>query len=237
MRAVLTETTTTKVRVGSHFPTRSERLRKLHLRSFSLEGLEQRTLMATIPAALVAGQVNISNSGGNQSSPSIAVNPLNPLQLAAVWTRLDANLAPSPTVVVEGAYSNNGGVSWTSFTPSAQVADFTSTATPPPLFAQATDASVDFDRNNNFYVVDSQHTADNTGGVLFLNKFNDSGGAPARIVELVEEENAGGVVRGMLRIDDVKIVVAVEIHRSVGRLREQRRRGRRRGEIGDLTGG
>ena len=182
MRAILPETETMKVHVGSRSGTRLKQLRKMHLRSFSLEALEQRTLMATIPAALVAGQVNISNSGGNQSSPSISVNPLNSQQLAAVWTRLDANLAPNPTVIVEGAFSNNGGASWTGFTPSAQVNDFTSTTVPPPLFAQATDASVDFDRNNNFYVVDSQHTADNTAGVLFLNKFNVSGGAPASVI-------------------------------------------------------
>ena len=203
MRAVLPETETMKVRVGSHSGTRSERLRKMHLRSFSLEGLEQRTLMATIPAALVAGQVNISNSGGNQSSPSIAVNPLNALQLAAVWTRLDANLAPNPTVIVEGAYSNNGGVSWTSFSPSSQVIDFTSTAVPPPLFAQATDASVDFDRNNNFYVVNSQHTADNTGGVLLLNKFSDSGGAPSKITnnEALYSWTANQAVKPTLAVD------------------------------------
>jgi len=82
------------------------------MRRMVMEGLEARTLLATIPGALVTGQLDVSNAGGNQSSPSIVVDPTNPQNLVAVWTRLDANLAPGPTTVVGGAYSSNGATGW-----------------------------------------------------------------------------------------------------------------------------
>src|SRR3954454_7567854 len=116
MRAVASEVETSKVRPGSRPRTRPVLLRKSRLRALALENLETRALMATIPGAQVTPPIDVSGSGGNESSPSIAINPANTSQLVGVWTRLAPGLAPGQTVVVEGAVSSNGGVSWTGFT-------------------------------------------------------------------------------------------------------------------------
>src|SRR5262245_22245681 len=187
MRAVASEVDPSKARVGSRPGARPARLRKSrlksHLRALALESREKRALLATIPAALVGtNQIDISNSGGNQSSPSIAVNPVNSSQLVAVWTRLVPSLAPGPQVIAEGAVSNNGGTTWTPFSPATILIDPTSSATAPALYAQTTDASVDFDRNGNFYVVVSEHSADNSSGSLLLNKFSFGSGSPTKTI-------------------------------------------------------
>lgn len=181
MRADASENESPKSRPGSRGKGRPVGLRKLWLRSVSLEALEPRTLMAVLPAALIAGRGIVAGSGGNQSSPSIAVNPTDPEQLVAVWTRSDPALAPGPTVIAEGAVSNNGGGTWTPFNPAKVLIDPTSAANAPALFAQTTDASVDTDRNGNFYVVVSEHKADNTAGAILLNKFSFSSPSSASI--------------------------------------------------------
>ena len=140
--------------------------------------------MAVLPAPLVSGQTDISNTptNGNESSPSIAIDPTNPQHLVAVWTR--SGFTPvlnqvRRTVTVQAAYSNNGGVSWTALAGSIRHArDFSqSPATLLTLFTQLTDASVGFDRNHNFYILYSAHndTANNatpTAGELLLNRYN-----------------------------------------------------------------
>jgi subtilisin-like proprotein convertase family protein len=177
MRAVETEVEVPKARKRSRHRARFAPLHRSRLRSLALEPLEARTLMATLPPAVVTRTLDVSNSGGNQSSPSIAVNPTNPLQAVAVWTRLDPNLAPGPTEVTAGAYTNNGGASWSAvFNPATMLTDPTSSATAPTPFAAATDAAVDFDRNGNFYVLVSEHSAGNAAGVLLLNKYSLSSG-------------------------------------------------------------
>src|SRR4051794_6094808 len=99
MRAVASEVEASKASVGLRPRVRSARLRKSKLRNLALENLEARALLATIPAALVTSPADVSGSGGNESSPSIAIDPTNTSHLVAVWTRNDPGLAPSPTVV------------------------------------------------------------------------------------------------------------------------------------------
>ena len=87
--------------------------RKLHLRRLALEGLEARTLLSTLPSPMTHGQavVGLSRSGlGNSSSPSVAVDPLNPNQLVAAGTTSTASLTTtfsvtSPTAPLNGTYS------------------------------------------------------------------------------------------------------------------------------------
>ena len=203
MRAVASEIDTPKARAGSRPGNRSAKLRKTRLRQMALEALETRALMATIPGAVVTNQVDVSNSGGNQSSPSIAVDPTNPLNVVSVWTRIDPNLAPGPTVVTEGAYSTNGG-SWTRFSPNSILTDPTSSATTPAPYAQTTDATVDFDRNGNFYVLVSEHTASNGAGSLVLNKFNLSSGTAAHVIsdETVYNWSVDQAVKPTLAVDN-----------------------------------
>jgi large repetitive protein len=204
MRAVASEIDTLKARAGSRPGNRSAKLRKTRLRQMALEALETRALMATIPGAVVTNQVDVSNSGGNQSSPSIAVDPTNPLNVVSVWTRIDPNLAPGPTVITEGAYSTNGGGSWTKFSPNSILTDPTSSATAPAPYAQTTDATVDFDRNGNFYVLVSEHTASNSAGSLVLNKFNLSSGTAAHVIsdETVYNWSVDQAVKPTLAVDD-----------------------------------
>ena len=75
--------------------------RKLHLRRLALEGLEARTLLSTLPSPMTQGQtvVGLSDSGlGNSSSPSVAVDPLNPNKLVAAGTTSTVNLTTAFSV-------------------------------------------------------------------------------------------------------------------------------------------
>ena len=204
MRAVATEVEASSAGIGLRRKDRAAQLRKSRMRRIILEGLETRTLMATIPGALVTGQLDVSNAGGNQSSPSIAVDPINPQSLVAVWTRLDPALAPGPTTVVGGAYSSNGGTSWSTFTPANILTDPTSAPTAPTAFAQTTDATVDFDRNGNFFVLVSEHKADNSVGALVLNKYHLAGGAPSIVIanDTVYSWSVDQVVKPTLAVDN-----------------------------------
>lgn len=165
---------------------RRELARKSMLKRIALEALEPRTLMAVLPAPTVLpnGLVNISGSRGNESTPSISISKNNPQKMAAVWVRNDPQQPTgSATIFVEMSVSNDGGQTWS---PPQQpgsgqrLTDPTSTATPRALFAQITDASVAFDRNDQIYVLTSQHSADNNTGALLLNKFDFRGPAPTQ---------------------------------------------------------
>src|SRR5262245_55938442 len=77
-----------------------------------LESLEDRTLMSVLPPPTWTGAQDISGTRGNENSPSIAVNPLNPQQAVAVWIAHDPQLAaPIPQVYAEAAFTSNGGAS------------------------------------------------------------------------------------------------------------------------------
>lgn len=172
MRSEPSRVMTAESRTRSLAGHRREAARKQKLRRGVLETLEPRTLLSSLPPALVSAQVAVSSPylGGNQSTPSIAIDPLNPQHLAASWTRIDPTLAPGPTVVGVAAFSTNGGTSWTDFTPFQILPDPTQTTYTP--LAQTTDLNVGFDRQGNFYVFGSEHTGDNNTGDLVLSKFS-----------------------------------------------------------------
>ena len=94
--------------------------RMARIRWLDLEGLESRTLLATIPAATATGAaVNLTNlssvtTGGNANSPAVVIDPYDSEKLFAVWSVHESSVTPVPytTSIVEGAYSNNGGASW-----------------------------------------------------------------------------------------------------------------------------
>ncbi|MFO0951501.1 MAG: sialidase family protein [Isosphaeraceae bacterium] len=77
-----------------------------------------------------------------------------------------------------GACPLDGGLTWTTFTPSNSVVDPVSTTG--ELLDYATDNQVAFDRKGNFYVLTNQHNSDNNTGFLFLNQFNLNGGTLTR---------------------------------------------------------
>src|SRR6266404_5647245 len=82
--------------------SRSAALRKLRLRSAVLERLEERTLMATLPAPLRSGvPISLSSVGnggnspdpqrnqaiGNETQPTIVIDPQNSQHMVSVFTR------------------------------------------------------------------------------------------------------------------------------------------------------
>ena len=104
---------------------RLRRARKPQNCLIGLEGLESRTLLATIPAATptTATPTNISslmgNAGGvnaSQNSSVVAVDPLDPSKLVAVWIDNDPTMFADTdneiASVVEAAYSTDGGAQW-----------------------------------------------------------------------------------------------------------------------------
>jgi hypothetical protein len=184
--------------------------RKASRRRVALEGLEPRTLLAILPAASILGRVDVSNSGGDESTPSVAINPSNPQNLASVWVRNDPNRSGNNKVTVEGAVSANGGVTWSGF----QATPFTltdPTATNGQQIAQVSDASVAFDRAGNLYVLELQHTAGNNAGAVVLTRFNASGvpqGAPTTVYSwnqtATNQSKAKAVLQPILAVDDTQ---------------------------------
>ena len=154
---------------------------------FDVEGLESRTLLATLPAPVATSTplVNLSTSMGNgagaqEGSPVVAVDPLNPQKVVAVWVNNDTAdiAAPTPQVFLEGEYSVNNGQSWTAFNGASFVLPDPNTTNPTVPYLQVTNPSVSFDRNGNFYILADQHNAGGSSGALVLQKYSFTGDAP-----------------------------------------------------------
>jgi subtilisin-like proprotein convertase family protein len=167
--------------------------RKARLRHRALEALEERALMATIPAAVTTGLVDLSAAASpttsDESAPSVAVNQANPLQLAAAWTRRDpgGNLgltsAGNPIqTVTQATFSQDGGNTWGTLPLPDRYLDPT-TSNPVEQFWFADAVSTAFDRSNHLYVLVDTHNAGYTAGALILYKFDVSGASP-RAVDL-----------------------------------------------------
>ncbi|MCY2953695.1 MAG: proprotein convertase P-domain-containing protein [Planctomycetota bacterium] len=134
------------------------------LRRAVVEPLELRTLLATLPLPVMTDHIDVDIesrdslsagwvAGSDSNSPSIAYDPMNTQRLVTTYTRNGE---------VVGSYSLNGGKDWDEF------------VIPPRLagYAQASDSSVAFDRAGNFYLVYSEHAADNSTGAIVLQKYN-----------------------------------------------------------------
>src|SRR5207248_369166 len=76
-----------------------------------IEGLEERTLMSVIPPAVIDKVQAIS--GPNAIQPSIAIDPVNPQKLVALWSTGTVLNARDP---YGAAYSLDGGTTWQAFT-------------------------------------------------------------------------------------------------------------------------
>ncbi len=176
----------------------------------TLEGLEDRTLMAVLPTPVInSAQFNLvvnpaseDASSVHSTNPMVVMDPVNPQKLVAVYQKTRNSGAPSfdqvpPTLDVEYAFSTNGGSTWT------QSNNTASTNLPGELedpnlpefdtggnriqlnlrqFTQETNATAAFDRSENFYLAYLEHNDANTSGALVLQKYNFSGATPTKVV-------------------------------------------------------
>jgi len=162
------------------------------------EGLENRLLLATIPAAAVTtiagspvspidltGFQTVTNDG-NANSPTVVVDPYDSQKVFAVWGVDLSSLSPVPhtTAVVEGAFSTDGGTDWsglgTSVNPVLFPDPLTINAIPPTAYTQVTEPSVAFDSKGDVYVLTLQ-TSGASDGALVLTEFDFSGDAPFQL--------------------------------------------------------
>ena len=170
-----------------HRDARLKKARKSRYRWIDLEGLEFRTLLATIPAVTATGApvqlTNLSNvtTDGDANSPAVAVDPYDSQKVFAVWGLDLSQITPEPTpttAIVEGAYSSDGGTNWNGIDVSDPILDAaTIDSTPPTPYTQVTSPSVGFDSQGNVYVLTLQ-TSGPADGALTLSKFNFSGATP-----------------------------------------------------------
>ena len=206
--------------------------RRARVRWAELESLEQRTLLATIPAATaVGGPQNISslfeNLGGNETSSLVAVDPTDPTKLVSVWVNDDpVELAATDNLVqgiLEAAYSINSGQSWIpllgeptnglGIPVNPELLDpSTSGLTVPYKFV--TDPNLGFDDSGNFYITTEYSTAAqpgaSTSGAVVLQKYNFTGSAPAAQTFINNEQTpspyGGGGFIGGGGANDLKII-------------------------------
>jgi subtilisin-like proprotein convertase family protein len=123
----------------------------------------------------------LSATGGNTSSPSIAVDSANTQKVVSVYTRLDP-MANMGQPFVEARWSADGGQTWNALSLPANLIDPASDSNNPQPLAQATDASVAFDISNNFYIVYSEHPDGSASGAIVLQKYSFSGTSPTNTI-------------------------------------------------------
>ncbi len=198
-------------RVGKVSVDRSEgsegrsllRLRKSKCRRLALESLEERTLLSTLPTTSATAWANLNTAigesgtggagGGNNSSPTIVIDPNNSLDLAAVWVRTTgtgsnrlgaySSTGAQYTSVIEGAYSTDGGNSWNALTIAGlnQVDLSQSQVGVRVGYNEITDPSIAFDGSHNLYLSYSEHNNSFSAGSIDLDKFTFNGGAPTQV--------------------------------------------------------
>jgi len=178
---------------------RRKKVRSSRFRRIDLEGLEPRTLMATIPAAAATAlPANLSslmgNAGGlttSENSTTVEIDPTNPSKMVALWIDNDPSLVPPYLVqsVLEGVYTINAGQTWTplfgepgSGLPISPILLDPNTLNPTVPYLQASNPTVAFDRSENFYIVESQHNAGGSSGAIVLQKFSFTGDSPTAAI-------------------------------------------------------
>ncbi|MFO0926214.1 MAG: proprotein convertase P-domain-containing protein [Gemmataceae bacterium] len=159
----------------------------------SLEGLEDRTLFAVLPAALVSSQTTMQVPLGTTTtniagfSPTVIQDPINPNKVFAFYATQTGRLGAT--------YSTDGGDTWTGYLNTDTVnnpgndqylnltdpnlATWSNVGTTgQPRFTVVTNVSATWDRQGNIYVVAIQRDAANTSGALVFYQFSFTGAAP-----------------------------------------------------------
>ncbi len=157
-----------------------------------VELLEDRTLLSTLPAAVTQP---VATSLGAGLSPTVAVDPLDPMRIVEVQdvegSQTTTTAAGKPGSVT-GNYSTDEGRTWTAFTVTTALLDPGISAGNDDQFIQITDSDVAFDRNHHFYVVSSEHNGNYTSGAIVMQRFNFTGNAPVQDMSLNSDIGVGG---------------------------------------------
>lgn len=195
MRRAATEHEAFEVGGQSRRQTRLKSVRKERLRRLALDTLETRTLLSTLPPVTFFNQplkpntpptpllpVNLVTAGpqDNNSSPQVAIDRYDPQKMVAVWVNNDPAERPGIPIIVEAAYSTDGGAHWSldsSIVPNILTDPASSPQNPIP-FANTTDPKVGFDAQNNFYIMVVEHSAAYTSGAVVITKASFSGTSP-----------------------------------------------------------
>jgi subtilisin-like proprotein convertase family protein len=195
---------------GQRLNGRLKKTRKSRDFRFDLEGLELRTLLATLPAATLttSSPANLSQNvltgpNAKEGSALVAIDPLDPQKMVTVWVNndtIDIPFPPFTQVYVDAKFSLNGGQTWSTFSPGQPSPEVIlgdpNTVNPVLPYQQQTNPSVAFDRNGNFYLLVDQHNGAGTSGALVLEKFAFTGDTP------VQERFNNGVDKGL----DFKVI-------------------------------
>ncbi len=151
--------------------------------------------MSVLPPPVITSHTDLIPNNpffaGTHNTPSVAVDPTNPNNVVAMFTTVAATSNPlyhapvdDGTTFIQGAISTNAGQTWTPFRMGSYEFTLTdpteipSPGDPDNSLEQATDPSVAFDRNGNFYVVWVEHRPDNAVGDVRYAKFRFNGSAP-----------------------------------------------------------
>jgi subtilisin-like proprotein convertase family protein len=181
MRRQPSELKTKGTRVQSREGSRRAEAKRSQLRRLMLEGLEERTLMATAPLPIVSGQTALTGASNtsNDSSPLVAVDPLNPLKMVMVYTHHDPQITATPYQAM-AKFTANGGGTWSTLTLPGNVGDPSITSAP-TAYTQGFAEGVGFDQSQQLYIGVLQNDSGNTSGVVLTDKFSFAGATPATI--------------------------------------------------------
>lgn len=152
-------------------PERTGRKRSKTSVPLQIETLEDRSMMSTLPAAIVTDKAQLDffdNNANPVFGSQIVMDPVNPNTLVEVHSWNGNNNVGQ----IWGNFSFDGGKTWAStagvFLNSALTDPSTNLAYP-----QISNTSVTFDRanRNTVYVVSTQHNPATNSGALVFNKF------------------------------------------------------------------
>ena len=136
------------------------------------ETLEDRTLLSTLPAAVVANPTTIASG----FSPDVVQDPSNPLNLVEVQAG----------GTFSGNYSTDGGNTWKAFPAIANIVDpeqaTSGNIANPPKFAEVTNATAAWDRGENIYITDIERSADDTSGAVVFQRYSFATGKPVSLI-------------------------------------------------------
>lgn len=163
-----------------------------------LEGLEDRTLLSNLPAPSILDRSTLGTAG-HDSSVQSAVNPLNPLKMAMVWVNNGTAATANGSLV--GAFSTNGGLTWSGMTMPSNIIDPIYRGTTP--FRDQLEPSIAFDRFDNVYIVWAERRRDSaaanagvpefSAGAIALQKYSFAGNTPTAVA-LPDGNTANGKI-------------------------------------------